>query len=127
MGPVAERAKLRASAATERNGAASRVDLATPLVAESKGASDHQWSVLVGDDLGRLLTHDDSLPAGGGSYAPPPFSVRSADSAISASRPPVARCRRGCGESSRRRARSSARVSAPVWACSAIWSSNWSI
>src|SRR3954453_7136084 len=69
MGPVTERAKLRAPAATERNGAASRVDLASPLVAESKGASDHQLSVLVGDDLGRLLTHDDFLPAAGWSYA----------------------------------------------------------
>src|SRR5689334_18719710 len=69
MRPIAERAKLRSPAATERDGAASRVDLTALLVAERERASDHQWAVLVGDDLGRLLTHSDHLPSAGWAYA----------------------------------------------------------
>src|SRR5947208_2310332 len=69
MRPVAERAKLRAPAATERYGSASRVDLTALLVAERERASDYQWAVLVGDDLGRLLTHDDLVPPVGWAYA----------------------------------------------------------
>src|SRR5437868_15046344 len=69
MRPVAERAKLRAPAATERYGAASRVDLTALLVAKREHASDDQWAVLVGDDLGRLRTHDELLPPAGWAYA----------------------------------------------------------
>jgi hypothetical protein len=69
MGSIAERPKLRAAAATQRNGAASRVDLTALVVAEGEGASDHQRAILVRNDLDRLFTHSDLLPPAGWAYA----------------------------------------------------------